>query len=90
MSTFVINHNYAYPRLFVIAPDIDYSRYDRFHVNTSDDGTGADEFMQVLSGEGVTILQRPPNQGVVALHVNTTDQKVGSCRTMAATRTLAA
>jgi len=74
MSTFVVNHNYAYPQLFVVDPNIDYSRFDRFHVNTCDDGTGADELMQVLSGGGVSILQRPPNEGVVTLHVSTTDQ----------------
>ena len=74
MSTFVVNHNYSYPQLFVVEPGTDYSRFDRFHVNTSDSGTGADEVMQVLSGGGVTILQRPPGQDIVTLHVDTTEQ----------------
>lgn len=74
MSTFVVNHNYAYPQLFVVEPDTDYSRFDRFHVNTSDSGTGADEVMQALSGGGVTILQHPPGQNLVTLHVNTTER----------------
>ncbi|MCP4781579.1 MAG: hypothetical protein GY877_12815 [Hyphomicrobium sp.] len=34
MSTFVVNHNYGYPQLFVVEPNVDYSRFDRFHVNT--------------------------------------------------------
>jgi len=74
MSTFVVNHNYAYPQLFVVEPNTDYSRFDRFHVNTSDDGTGADELMQVLSGAGVTVEQRLPNQGVATLHIDATDR----------------
>ena len=72
MSTFVVNHNYAYPQLFVVEPDTDYSRFDRFHINTSDDKTGSDELMQVLSGGGVLILQHPPGQDVISLHVDTT------------------
>ncbi len=80
MSTFVVNHNYSYPRLFVVEPGTDYSRFDRFHVNTSDSGTGADEVMQVLLGGGVTILQHPRGRDVATLHVDTTD-KNGWCIT---------
>lgn len=74
MSTFVINHNYAYPQLYVVEPGVDYSRFDRFHVNTSDDGTGVDEVIQVLSGGGFTVFARLPEQDVVTLHVSTTER----------------
>lgn len=74
MSTSVINHNYTYPQLYVVEPGVDYSRFDRFHVNTSDDGTGVDEVIQVLSGGGFTVFERLPEQGVVTLHVSTTER----------------
>jgi hypothetical protein len=46
-----------YPHLYVVAAGTDYSRFDRFHVNTADDGTGVDEIMQVLAGGPIRIHQ---------------------------------
>ena len=60
---------YAYPQLYLAAAGVDYSRFDRFHVNTADDGTGVDEIGQLLYGGGVRVLQRRPALGVVSLHL---------------------
>jgi len=38
LSTFVTNEGYSYPQLWVVQGNADFSRFDRFHVNTSDDG----------------------------------------------------
>ena len=64
LNTFVSNHGYPYPQLYVVQNDIDYSRFDRFHVNTANDGTGVDEVVQLLSGRGLAIHHRQHN-GVV-------------------------
>lgn len=77
MATYVEGHDYGYPQLYLTEPSVDYTRFDRFHVNTADDGTGVDEFMQVLSGGGVRILQRIPEHGVVTLTVDCPTQDDG-------------
>jgi hypothetical protein len=69
MAPVVENQGYAYPQLYVAAEGIDYSRFDRFHVNTADDGTGVDEIGQLLHGGGVRISQRRPRLGVATLHL---------------------
>ena len=53
MVTHVMPHDYDYPQLFVLEPGVDYSRFDRLHVNVTDEGTGVDEVMWVLCGVGV-------------------------------------
>jgi hypothetical protein len=58
LTTGVSTHGYSYPQLWVVQGDMDYSRFDRLHVNVSDDGIGVDEVLQVLSGGGVVIHQR--------------------------------
>ena len=67
LETEVANHGYSYPQLFVVEEGADYSRFDRFHVNVSGDGTAVDEVMQILSGGGVRILQRLPGEEPVTL-----------------------
>ena len=67
LETEVANHGYAYPQLFVVEEDADYTRFDRFHVNVAEDGTAVDEVMQILSGGGVRILQRLPGEEPVTL-----------------------
>src|SRR5215831_2490440 len=49
LTTLVTSHGYSYPQLWVVQNDVDYTRFDRFHVNTADDGTGVDEVAQLLS-----------------------------------------
>jgi hypothetical protein len=70
METYVANHGYAYPQLYVAEAGVDYSRFDHFNVNTADDGAGVDEIGQLLSGGGVRILQRRPGFGVATLHLD--------------------
>jgi hypothetical protein len=70
MAPFVENHGYAYPQLYLAEAGADYTRFDRFHINTADDGTGVDEIGQLLHGGGVRIRQRRPGLGMVCLHLS--------------------
>ena len=45
-------YDYTYPQLYQVIEDVDYSRFDRFHINVSDEGVSVDEVMWVLSGRG--------------------------------------
>ena len=65
LTTFVSPHDYSYPQLYLVKDGSEYSRFDRFHVNLADDGTGVDEIMQILSGNGVRLLQQAPGGGVL-------------------------
>ena len=77
LSTSVVSHGYSYPQLWVVQGGIDYSRFDRFHVNVADDGTGVDEVLQLLSGRGVVIRQRLPTGVVLTLHLDCPGDSVG-------------
>jgi hypothetical protein len=77
MATWVENHGYGYPALYVAEGALDYARFDRFHVNTADDGTGVDEIGQLLFGGGLRILQRRSARGVAALHLNCPSESCG-------------
>ena len=77
MSTHVSPHDYSYPQLFVVEDGVDYSRFDRFHINVAEDSTGVDEFMHVLAGSGVRVLQRMPGGGILTLHVDCPDNDHG-------------
>lgn len=50
MSTLDSTNGVAYPQLYIVEAGVDYTRFDRFHINTTSDGPGVDEVMQVLSG----------------------------------------
>jgi hypothetical protein len=69
LTPFVENQGYTYPQLYVAEAGADYSRFDRFHVNTTDDGIGVDEIGQLLHGGGVRILQRRPGLATTTLHL---------------------
>jgi hypothetical protein len=69
MTPYVANQGYAYPQLYLVDHRTDYTRFDRFHVNTADDGTGVDEIGQLLHGGGIRILQWRPGLGVARLHL---------------------
>lgn len=70
LTTVVLTHGYSYPQLYLVQQDTDYTRFDRFHVNVADDGTGVDEVLQMLSGRGVVIVQRSARAGILTLHLN--------------------
>jgi hypothetical protein len=48
MSTLDSTHGILYPQLYTAEPGVDQSRFDRFHVNVTGDGTGVDELAQLL------------------------------------------
>lgn len=77
MSTLDQTHNTSYPQLYTVAPGVDYSRFDRFHIKTSTDGTGVDEVLQVLSGGGVKLVQHLPAQGSVTLRIDCIEDETG-------------
>ena len=70
MRTLDATHDIPYPELYVVAPGVDYSRFDRLHVNTAEDGTGVDEVLQMLSGRGVRVVQSLPEVGLVTLYLD--------------------
>jgi hypothetical protein len=65
------------PQLRLVQRGIDYLRFDLFHVNTADDGTGVDEVLQIVSGAGIVIRYRLPDGNVLALHVDCPDEAAG-------------
>lgn len=70
LTTSVANHDYAYPQLWVVTSEVDYTRFDRFHVNIADDGIGVDEVLQVLTGGGVVIRTRQPSGVTLTLRLD--------------------
>ena len=77
LSTHVDSHGYSYPQLWLVQGDVDYARFDRFHVNTADDGTGVYEVLQILSGAGIFIRHRLPDGTVLALHADCPSDDAG-------------
>ena len=63
LSTFDGTNGVTYPQLFVIEAGADYTRFDRFHVNSATGGGGLDEVLQVLCGGGVKVHQHLPDDG---------------------------
>ena len=77
LSTLVLPYNYKYPQLFLVEKGIDYSRFDRFHVNISKDGTAVDEVAQILSGSGFVNHHRSPNGEILSLFVDCPREDAG-------------
>jgi len=69
LETTVANQDYGYPQLWVVRDNVDYTRFDRFHVNVADDGTGVDEVLQMLSGEGVVVRSEQPDGTIYNLRL---------------------
>ena len=70
LETNVANQAYGYPQLWVVQGDVDYTRFDVLHVNTSDDGVGVDEVLQMVSGEGVIVRTRLSNGTIYNLRLD--------------------
>lgn len=70
LKTYDATHGYYYPQLWVAQQDLDYSRFDRFHVNLSDDGIAVDEVLQMLAGSGFVIQHQSASHGVMTLHLD--------------------
>ncbi len=61
LNTWVSIHNLSYPHLWLKQGEEDFSRFERFHVNSSDDGTAVDEVAQLLWGRGLVIRHLLPS-----------------------------
>jgi hypothetical protein len=70
LATVDVTHDVHYPELYPVAPGIDYSRFDRLHVNRAEDGSGVDETLQMLAGRGVRVVQSLPDVGVLTLFLD--------------------
>jgi hypothetical protein len=73
----VSNLGYGYPQLWAVQGDQDYTRFDRFHVNVSEDGIGVDEIAQILAGGGVVIRSRQPGGEVLTLRIDCPGKDAG-------------
>jgi hypothetical protein len=67
----------TYPKLWVKQSDTDYIRFDRFHVNVANDGTGVDEVIQMLSGQGLVFRHRLPGGEVLVVHLDCPAEDAG-------------
>lgn len=70
LETGVANQDYGYPQLWTVRADTDYTRFDRFHINVSDEGVGVDEVLQMLSGNGVVVHLQTPDGSVLTLRLD--------------------
>jgi hypothetical protein len=77
LETSVVNEGYSYPQLWLVEPGTDYTRFDRFHVNVAEDGTGVDEVLQVLSGRGVVVRRRGPDGNAHTLRLDCPNDRTG-------------
>jgi hypothetical protein len=64
LNTWVSTHKISYPHLWLKQGDEDFSRFERFHVNVSEDRTAVDEVTQTLWGRGLVIRHLLPG-GVI-------------------------
>ena len=69
LETFVTTLGCWYPQLHVIEEGVDYSRFEKFHVNTADDGTAVDEIIQLLSGSEFVYHLRTPDGLILMVHL---------------------
>ena len=69
LETFVTTLDCWYPQLHVIAEGVDYSRFEKFHVNTADDGTAVDEIIQILSGSEFVYHLRASDGLTLTVHL---------------------
>jgi hypothetical protein len=60
----------SYPQLWIVQGDEDFSRFDRFHVNVSEDGTAVDEVAQMLWGRGLVIRHHLPSGVILTIHLD--------------------
>ena len=77
LTTSVVNLGNDYPQLYQVEQGVDYSRFDRLHVNSGPDGTGVDEVLQMLSGTGLVIHQRLDGGEIVTVRLDCPDERQG-------------
>ncbi|AOW91880.1 hypothetical protein BFN03_02010 [Rhodococcus sp. WMMA185] len=77
ITTFVTNEGYGYPQLHQVQEGVDYSRFDRFHVNVAPTGKGVDEVFQMLSGGEFVSRHRLDDGEVLTLRMRCPDEGQG-------------
>jgi hypothetical protein len=77
LTTVVANQGPSYPALHQVQQGVDYSSFDRFHVNAGTDGTGIDEVFQMLSGAGFVIHQRLDGGETFTLKLSCPNERQG-------------
>jgi hypothetical protein len=77
LTTFVANQGYSYPQLYQVRKGVDYSRFDRFHVNVGPRGSGVDEVFQMLWGGGFVIHQKLDDGEILTLTLDCPDDSQG-------------
>lgn len=70
-------HGATYPQLYVARPGVDFSRFDRLHVNLAADGTPVDDVVQLLCGSGLAVHQRLPSGETVKVRLDCTSPELG-------------
>ncbi len=70
LTTHIATYDYDYPQLYIAEAGVDYTRFERFHVNAAEDGTGVDEVLQILWGEGVEVHLQAADDAVLTLHLD--------------------
>lgn len=61
LETRVLPHDYTYPSLMQITAKEPPTQFDQLHRNHAEDGTGVDEFAQILRGWGFYLRHRLPD-----------------------------
>jgi hypothetical protein len=77
MSTLDVVNDVRYPQLYLVEPGVDYSRFDRLHENSADDGTVLDETMSLLSGGTIRLVQRLPDGSEATLSLRCVGDTTG-------------
>ena len=77
LTTAVSNYGYSYPQLWILQGDEDFSRFDRFHINVSEDGIGTDEVAQLLWGGGLVIHHRLRTGFILTINLDCPSESSG-------------
>lgn len=78
LETHVSPHDYAYPQLYQVDENIDYSRFDAFHRNMAEDGSSAvDEVLQLLAGGPLDVLHVGPSGDTLFLRIECPSETEG-------------
>jgi hypothetical protein len=77
LETFVTNLGYGYPQLYQVREGVDYSGFDRLHVNVGPHRIGIDEVFQMLWGGQFVVHQRLDDGELLTLTLDCLDESQG-------------
>jgi len=77
LQTKEVNSGMTFPSLLLAEEGADYSQFDKFHLNLAADGTGVDEILQMLSGDGFRLIYRLPDETILTLTLSCTTNDSG-------------